>query len=94
MLTFTTAVPLQANQWIRVEVIFHNRTNNFANWCGWSKGAPLQFPSSYHDDSWQPDRTFRWHVNVAESEANPPSTCAAEAIIISSPSPEWTFFWY
>jgi RNA polymerase subunit RPABC4/transcription elongation factor Spt4 len=92
--SFTSAAPLEENQWFRLEVVFQNRTNNFANWCGWSKGGPLQFPMSYRDDSWQLDRTFRWHVNIADSPLSHPSTCAAEATIVSPPSVEWTFYWY
>jgi hypothetical protein len=94
LLTFTSAMPLQANQWFRVEVIFRDRSNNFADWCGWTKDSSVQFPISYYDASWQLDRTFLWHANIAESAASPPSTCAADAIIVSPPSTEWTFYWY
>lgn len=94
ILMFTSASGLGPTEWYKVEVIFKSRTFSFANWCGWTKEQFIRFPMSYYDESWQYDRTFKWHVNIAESSANPPSTCAADALVTSPPSAEWTFYWY
>jgi hypothetical protein len=94
ILRFTTDLALQANEWYRVEVVFKSRTYSFANWCGWTKDHLIQFPASYYDASWQLDRTFRWHVTIAQAEPNPPSTCQALSTDVSPHSAEWTFYWY
>ncbi len=85
---------LGANEWYRLQIDFRDRKNEAASWCGWSKGTTILFPSEYHDDSWQIDRTFRWHVNVAISDADPPSTCDAPVSSMSAPSEERLFYWY
>jgi Double zinc ribbon len=85
---------LRANEWYRVEVLFKDRENRGAGWCGWTKGTTLLFPSSYYDDSWQLDRTFRWHVQVFASSVDLPSTCGAPATPVGAPSADWVFYWF
>ncbi len=92
LLTFQP-VELQASEWYRVQVDLHDRDNRAASWCGWSQETTVRFPAEYYDDSWQLDRTFRWHVNVAVSDANPPSTCAAATISMGAASEDRVFYW-
>ncbi len=91
---FHGMAPLREHDWFRIEVDFMDRTNQFANWCGWSQSNSIDLPNAYYDDSYQMNRTFRWHVNIAETATDSPSTCAAPTIHLSAPSPEWTFYWY
>ncbi len=93
MLTFQSDLQLAADQWFRVEVLFNDRSNNVAGWCGWSKGDPVRFPNSYFDDSWQTNRVFRWHVQLVTAADALPSTCQAAATNLGPPSAEWTFRW-
>jgi hypothetical protein len=94
LLYFKSDVTLHADEWFRIEVIFKDREFKFANWCGWSKDSFIQFPWTYYEDSWQGDRAFHWHVSIAQSQTDSPSTCAASATDVSPPSAEWTFYWY
>ncbi len=94
VLLFQSGVALQPDEWFRIEVVFKDREDRFANWCGWTKDSSIQFPWGYYEDSWQQDRSFHWHVSITQSLTDMPSTCAASVTEISPPSPDWTFYWY
>ncbi len=87
-------VELGPKQWYRIQVDFKDREDRFASWCGWTRDNFIRFPMDYYDDTWQLDRTFRWQVKIVNSDANPPSTCAAPSADQSPASPVWTFYWY
>ncbi|MGB8646500.1 MAG: zinc ribbon domain-containing protein [Anaerolineae bacterium] len=93
-LSFHGMAPLREHDWFRIQVDFKDRNNQFASWCGWGQSNSILLPSSYYDDSWQLDRTFHWHVNIAETNVALPSTCSAPTLHLGAPSPEWTFYWY
>lgn len=94
VLTYAYPQILLPNNWFRVEVIFKDPAGNFANWCGWTKDYAIRFPIPYYDDSWPYDRTFRWHVAIAQAGTDLPSTCQASYSDVSALSQDWIFYWY
>lgn len=94
ILSYTYPASLLPSVWFRVEVIFKDPAGNFANWCGWTKDYSIRFPIPYYDDSYPYDRTFRWHVALAQAGTDLPSTCQATYQDVSTLSQDWIFYWY
>ncbi len=92
-LAFRSSVPLAANQWYRVQVDFVDRAGALFTWCGWTQQGSIQFPN-YYDEALPTDRAFHWQVRTVQTTNPNPSTCAAAATFVSSPSTPWTFYWY